>query len=243
MPEPEPQSKVRTPRDPQALSSEYHKARKQLMLWAGILFIWELVGIDLEKARQAGGNAGAIITAIKSPQAVPWVLLILVAYFLFKTAIEWYQCNESRRRLKVSRIDFLSAVAVTVLAYALYAYQAIKRVQLADALTYYSVYSFFSGALIGWAIGSGGFYLVLSLIARRRGKRFIAQTLKWITVKLLLAISLAALTYPIARLLGLPVRFLIVLVTCVLIAIVSAGMSFMNWILLRSTDPPSTNAW
>jgi len=53
------------------------------MLWSGILFIWELVGIDLEKAKEAGGNAGAIIGAIKSPQAVPWALLILVAYFLF----------------------------------------------------------------------------------------------------------------------------------------------------------------
>lgn len=72
------------PRDPQALSIEYHKARKQLMLWAGILFIWELVGIDLEKAKESGGNAGAIISAIKSPQAVPWVLLILVVYFAFK---------------------------------------------------------------------------------------------------------------------------------------------------------------
>lgn len=82
-------------REPQALSSEYHKARKQLMLWAGILFIWELVGIDLEKAKEAGGNAGAIITAIKSPQAIPWVLLVLVAYFLFKVWIEWNQCHGS----------------------------------------------------------------------------------------------------------------------------------------------------
>ena len=47
------------------MSSEYHKARKQLMLWAGILFIWELIGIDLEKAKDAGGNFGAIIGATK----------------------------------------------------------------------------------------------------------------------------------------------------------------------------------
>src|SRR5215470_10836100 len=93
--------KAKSARDPQALTSEYHRARKQLMLWAGILFIWELVGIDLEKAKEAGGNAGAIITAIKSPQAVPWALLILVAYFLFKTSIEWFQCSGLRRALRV----------------------------------------------------------------------------------------------------------------------------------------------
>lgn len=133
MPE-ETQPTQKPARDPQALTSEYHKARKQLMLWAGILFIWELVGIDLEKAKEAGGNAGAIITAIKSPQAVPWVLLILVAYFLFKTSIEWYQCSGPRRALRVSRIDFGSAWIVTVLACALYAYQAISRIQFADVV-------------------------------------------------------------------------------------------------------------
>jgi hypothetical protein len=121
-------------RDPQALSSEYHKARKQLMLWAGILFVWELVGIDLEKAKETGGNAGAIITAIKSPQAIPWVLLILVAYFLFKTTIEWHQCSLARRRLRVSRVDFISAWVVSLGAYVLYLVQAVKKVQVADVV-------------------------------------------------------------------------------------------------------------
>jgi len=119
-------------RDPRALSTEYHKARKQLMLWAAVLFIWELVGIDLEKAKEVGGNAGAIIIAIKSPQAVPWVLLVLVAYFLFKVTIEWYQCNLSRRERLVSRIDFFSAWIVSLMAYVLYLMQAIRRVQFAN---------------------------------------------------------------------------------------------------------------
>jgi hypothetical protein len=102
------------------------------MLWAAILFIWELVGIDLEKAKEAGGNAGAIIIAIKSPQAVPWTLLVLVAYFLFKVTIEWYQCNSSRRELLVSRIDFFSAWVVSLMACALYLTQAIRRAQFAN---------------------------------------------------------------------------------------------------------------
>lgn len=118
--------------DPKALSTEYHKARKQLMLWAGILFIWELVGIDLEIAKEAGGNPGALVKSIKSPQAIPWVLVILVGYFLFKTTIEWHQCNEGRRRLRASKIDFISTWVVSGLAYALYVGQAIGRVQFAD---------------------------------------------------------------------------------------------------------------
>ena len=121
-------------RDPKALTPEYHKARKQLMLWAGILFIWELVGIDLDKAKDSGGNAGAIITAIKSPQAVPWVLVILVGYFSFKLWVEWQQCEPRRRIVKAARIDLGSAWAVASVAVTLYAYQAISHIQLADLL-------------------------------------------------------------------------------------------------------------
>jgi hypothetical protein len=132
MPEPERQTGPKLARDPQALTSEYHKARKQLMLWAGILFIWELVGIDLEKAKEAGGNAGAIITSIRSPQAVPWALLILVAYFLFRFTVEWYQSNVSRRQMVVARIDFYSSWFISLLAITLYIGQSIRRVQFAN---------------------------------------------------------------------------------------------------------------
>lgn len=125
---------ARPAREPQALSGEYHKARKQLMLWAGILFIWELVGIDLEKAKEAGGNAGAIITSIKSPQAIPWVLLVLVAYFLFKVWIEWNQCHGARRETLASRLDYRSAWVVAFLAVLLYVYQTISRIQVADVV-------------------------------------------------------------------------------------------------------------
>src|SRR6185503_11456949 len=121
-------------RDPHPLSTEYHKSRKQLMLWASLLFVWELVGIDLEKAKEAGGNAGAIITAIKSPQAIPWVLLILVIYFVFKTTVEWYQNNAVRRSLRASRVDFISGWIVALIAVGLYIAQTLSRAQLADVV-------------------------------------------------------------------------------------------------------------
>ena len=104
------------------------------MLWSAILFIWELVGIDLQKAKEAGGNAGAIIGALKSPQAVPWALLILVGYFLFRTMVEWYQCNVGRRRLKISRIDYASVWLVASIAIGLYILQAVSHLQLANAI-------------------------------------------------------------------------------------------------------------
>ena len=137
----------REPREPRALSTEYHKARKQLMLWSAILFIWELVGIDLEKAKQAGGNAGAIIGALKSPQAVPWALVILVFYFAFKLRVEWRQCNQSRRRVSEARQDYYSAFVVAGAACALYFVQTMSRIQLANFLQSSNrLQSFVSGA-------------------------------------------------------------------------------------------------
>ena len=122
------------------------------MLWAGILFIWELVGIDLEKAKEAGGNVGAIIGAIKSPQAVPWALLILVGYFLFKVTVEWYQSSRARRQMRVARIDFSSSWVVALIAYVLYFGQAISRVQVADILQSSSSGSLAFGLALGVAL-------------------------------------------------------------------------------------------
>lgn len=121
-------------REPKPLSSEYHKARKQLMLWSGLLFVWEFVGIDLIKAESGEGNVSTIVRAIKSPQAVPWVLLMLVVYFLFKCSVEWAQCYSDRRKVRFARVDFAFAWFFSGLAIALYIWQAISRVQLADRL-------------------------------------------------------------------------------------------------------------
>jgi len=129
------------------------------MLWAGVLFIWELVGIDLEKAKEAGGNFGAFIGAIKSPQAVPWALLILVGYFLFKVTIEWQQCDVARRKVRVARIDFVSGWVVSIIAFALYYIQAINRVQFADLILDKAArYSWLTGIPVGVLLALVGWY-------------------------------------------------------------------------------------
>jgi hypothetical protein len=134
------------------------------MLWAGVLFVWELIGIDLEKAKAAGGNFGGAVSAIKSPQAVPWVLLILVGYFIFKVTVEWYQCDENRRRVRVAKIDYISALVVSLIAYALYVVQVVSRIQFADFVSLDSnrlascLVGVLSGAvgLLVWTVKSSG---------------------------------------------------------------------------------------
>ena len=144
-------------RDPKALSPEYHKAHKQVMLWSTVLFVWEFVGIDLEKAKDAEGYAGAVIRSLKSPQAVPWVLLLVVLYFLFKCSVEWAQCHVDRRRIVVARIDYISALVVSAAAIALYFGQSMSSVQVADLVSSQAnvIFSVFYGLVAGTFIGAG----------------------------------------------------------------------------------------
>jgi len=144
------------------------------MLWAGILFIWELVGLDLEKAKEAGGNAGAIITAIKSPQAIPWALLILVGYFLFRFTVEWYQSNYSRRSMAVARIDFYSSWLISLLAFALYIGQTVRRVQFANLPT--------QGKLIFFLV-AGSIPVILAVLMRLFAEWFMPGMVRWLKVK------------------------------------------------------------
>jgi len=86
------------------------------MLWSGILLLWDILGIDLALARSTEGSIGPIITAIKNPAAMPWVLLSLIIYFIFKLIIEWGQCSEYRRANRVSVLDFSAAFAAAAVA-------------------------------------------------------------------------------------------------------------------------------
>lgn len=180
-------------REPRALTTEYHKARKQLMLWAAILFIWALVGIDLEKAKEAEGYAGALVKSIKSPQAVPWVLFALVIYFLFKCSIEWGQCQPERRQVRLARADFMSAVIVSCSAIALYIWQAVSRVQFADVVQ--SRPKLFLALIYGMILGTSLTFAAHEFrryLSRRRAKRkhTLAPTIMLCTLSLF-AISIA----------------------------------------------------
>jgi hypothetical protein len=135
--------------EPPALASEYHKARRQLMLWSGILFVWEFIGVDLEKAATAGGNVGAFVSSIKSPQAIPWVILILVGYFMFRLTVEWLQSSPLRRMQKVAQLDFVSCLSVAVVANLLYFYQQLAQVQFANIIHGSTLVAAFGGLWIG----------------------------------------------------------------------------------------------
>lgn len=199
----QPPSKPSDTREPRPLSTEYHKSHKQLMLWSTILFIWELIGVDLEKARDVGGNVGPVVTALKSPQAIPWVLVILVLYFSFKCSIEWAQCQAERRSVRFARIDFISAWVVSVSAIFLYLGQAVARVQLANSPNFHP----FLFLLLAWyPVIIGTFIYIIATQDREKRLHWRRTVLLPLAASVLLLTavlsSIERLKWPIAAALG-----------------------------------------
>lgn len=113
--------------EPPEFSQAYHKAHRHYGFFSALLLGWELVGIDVSTAPLQNVNI-----VLKSPQALPWVLIALVIYFGFRYLVEWMQSSEQRRKRFISRLDFFVAHGIAGLAVALYFYQTISKVQLAD---------------------------------------------------------------------------------------------------------------
>lgn len=112
-----------------SLGSSYEHARKAYGLTAGLLIAWELVGIDISTVPVESLNL-----TLKSPQAAPYVLIALLAYFAFRLTIEWRQAPRSSRRSAASRADVLVAHGIAGAAVALYVFQLLAKQQLADRL-------------------------------------------------------------------------------------------------------------
>jgi hypothetical protein len=131
---------------PPPFGNAYAKARKAYGLSSAILLAWELVGIEVDPR-----PIETLKIALKSPQAVPYVLIALVVYFAFHFTVEWYQSAESRRKLRVSRVDFLAAHLIGTGALALYGVQVLLRIQVADVLPAREIFLFITG--VGFAAG------------------------------------------------------------------------------------------
>jgi hypothetical protein len=164
--------KVITKKEPSHLTEEYHKSRRQLVLWSGILFAWELIGINLEDVT---GEIGGVAKSIKSPQAIPWMLLVLVAYFFYRLIIEWLQCESQRRHRMVSRVDFMISLGIALMAFFLFS----VHFRLADKISSLGIIQIF-GIMSGMLVGMGIFSAISIISLGKTGylKPFKSPILK-----------------------------------------------------------------
>jgi hypothetical protein len=159
--------------------ASYDKARKAYGLSTAVLLAWEFIGIELGEA-----PIESLKITLKSPQAAPYVLLALVAYFGFRFSVEWFQTDQSRRRLLVSRVDFAIAHVLGLMALALYGVQTLLRVQVANAIQLQP--STATDMMLGFNLGLG-LALMLILPHLRRSRvviAFLASSVLIVLVKI-----------------------------------------------------------
>ncbi|MEA3386013.1 MAG: hypothetical protein U9Q89_06135, partial [Thermodesulfobacteriota bacterium] len=64
----------------------YYKARKQYVLFSGILLSWKLLGFQIGEYPLPNYQI-----SIKHPNAIQFIFVILVCYLAFRYTIEWHQ--------------------------------------------------------------------------------------------------------------------------------------------------------
>jgi hypothetical protein len=112
------------------LPDSYRKAHRDYVLSSAILLAWALVGIEIKETPLQNVNI-----ALKSPAAIPYILVVLVLYFSYRTVIEWLQCDSQTRSVKAARFDFNLSHIIGVSSLLVFAIQELLHAQIFDYLT------------------------------------------------------------------------------------------------------------
>jgi hypothetical protein len=122
------------------LTDHYHQARKEYTLVSGVLLAYVLIGIGLPDDGKLIPNASI---SLKNPNALPIIFLTLLIYFSYRVTIEWNQCDERRRAMTVSRVDFLVAHALGLCSVAAYLIDRALQYGLGQLVVTYAPEAFF----------------------------------------------------------------------------------------------------
>lgn len=130
------------------VSQEYHRARKQLVLWSALLFAWEFIGIEIKDNLFPNLNVH-----IKSPGAAPYVLLCLVLYFGYRIVMEWLHMPPERRNVRITRRDFKVSIAIPIIALLVFGIQQVLKTQIYTIISEDALI-IFVGVVIAFLIGT-----------------------------------------------------------------------------------------
>ena len=136
------------------LSEPFQKARRQFVLFSGLLFAWAFIGVKPPKDGMLPYDWD-----LEGPEAVPWVLLAVTAYFGVRTWIEWFQCSPNSRCRSASRLDVAMSTMIAVVSVGMYFISLLTISNLAQSFTPWS-FAASVLALPGYLIGGFAYPLM-----------------------------------------------------------------------------------
>jgi hypothetical protein len=146
--------KKRAAKRPTQLTVPYRKARRQLTLFSGILLAWELVGVKVDPEIKSH-----IDFTLLNPEAIPYVLITIVVYLIYRLNVEWLMCGKTLRNSKVPKTDFVVALIIAGTSLGIFLIQKSMDTRIADLI----------GAVIANVLlSSAAVFAVLVAIATHR---------------------------------------------------------------------------
>ena len=138
------------------MTDAYHKARRQLALFSGLLLVWEYIGVRLGdiptgtvKAKLPVADA---TVTLQNPEVVPVVIAIVTIYFAYRLTVEWFQCDDDIRHSLVTRIDLYVAYFIASSALIVFAFQQATTFRLAELLTPQIAFGLITGFFTGLGV-------------------------------------------------------------------------------------------
>ena len=144
------------------MTEAFRRTRKHYIFFSGLLIAWELVGLRLP---EDGKISSTIDIELLSPNAAPFVLIALIVYFAFRTALEWRYCSPPKEHQKIAGLDYWSAHGIAVAALGLFAFQRLLQMQIANEVDLHDpqsilgmYFGFLPGAsFIAWEMFKDGY--------------------------------------------------------------------------------------
>lgn len=133
------------------LPGTYHKARARLVLFSAVLLFWDVVGIQLSAIPGTG------LEPTKNPEAIPWLVALVVLYFGGRLWVEWLQCDPERRSVRACRIDHFASYGIAVFALGVFVFQQVTTLRVAELLSEAT----WVGTLVGIGLGAMSLQLLV----------------------------------------------------------------------------------
>lgn len=112
-------------------TENYYKARKSYLLVSGVLGVWELIGVTLQKVPIEDLELEVVV---RSPEAVPYALMFVLIYLAYRFSVEWRYCEHANRARVLSKVDFALAHTLAAGAVILFSYQKWSGVLVGNVL-------------------------------------------------------------------------------------------------------------
>lgn len=164
---------------PPSFAESYHGARRMLVFFSALLLAWEYARIRPNPDPETGFAKPNLPVlgdsfVVEAPEVIPNILLLVVAYFVYRYLVEWFQSDASRRTGRASRADLWVTLAIAFSGIGVFVLQ--RRVRDLAMLSEWLTAVVLSRVVVATSLAAAvyiGFFLTPRVYAMVRVRRLV----------------------------------------------------------------------